>query len=69
MSLLEKLQNYIATTQADFPASLEMLSEDVVPEEAPRRGGGVIRGGRCRSVPGPGDGLGDGRGGRPSTST
>ena len=47
MSLIEKLQNYTATMQADFPASLELLSEDVVwinllPEHVPF--GGEYRG-------------------------
>jgi len=47
MSLVEKLQYYTATMQADFPASLELLSEDVVwvnllPEHVPF--GGEYRG-------------------------
>ncbi len=29
MSLVEKLQEYINTAKEDFPASLEMLAEDV----------------------------------------
>ncbi len=30
MSLVEKLQNYLATMASDFPASLELLSEEIV---------------------------------------
>jgi ketosteroid isomerase-like protein len=30
MSLVDKLMNYVATMKSDFPASLEMLSEDAV---------------------------------------
>jgi len=47
MSLVDKLQHYTATMQADFSASLELLSEDVVwinllPEHVPF--GGEYRG-------------------------
>lgn len=47
MSLTEKLQDYIAAVKADFPASLELLSEDVrwinlLPENVPF--GGEYRG-------------------------
>ena len=47
MSLVDKIQNYLATVKADFPASLELLAEDVVwinllPEHIPF--GGEYRG-------------------------
>ena len=47
MSLIEKLQNYTATMQVDFPASLEMLSDDIqwinlLPDNVPF--GGEYRG-------------------------
>jgi ketosteroid isomerase-like protein len=47
MSLVKKLQNYISTVKSDFPASLEMLSDDVrwinlLPEHVPF--GGEYRG-------------------------